>query len=288
MIKKIGILLLGLIVGVLICFFVINAKKFSNESDKQTSLIKREEVLINTENGIIYGIRNIPQNTKEKMPIVILAHGHGGTNKNCTDYEYLLSKNNLVTLSIDFRGGSSQSKSEGKTTDMTIFTEVEDLKNVIEEVKTWEFVDSKKIFLIGISQGGLVSAITAAEKENDVSGLILLAPGLDLKSKVSSIYEKNFENLSEPIEWWGIKAGKEFFSTIYNYDVYNNISKYKKEVLIIHGDKDNIAPIENSLEACNYYEAATLITIKGGNHLFDNIDTEEMNKEIVEFIKSKI
>lgn len=285
MVKKLVFCFLGLI---LICCCVVSVKSFNNATNTKVTLIKREEVLINTDNGIIYGVHNIPQNSKREMPIVILAHGHNATHENNKYYEYLLNKNNLATLSIDFRGASSRSKSEGSTVDMTIFTEVEDLVNVIEEVKTWKSVDNKKIFLLGSSQGGLVSAITAVEKENDLAGLILLAPGFDLKEKISSIYETDFENLSEPIELGGLKFGKNFFSTIYNYDVYSNISKYKKDVLIIHGDNDKVAPVENSIKASKCYDSSTLMIIKDANHFFNNVDTKKMNKAIVEFIQNRI
>ena len=48
--------------------------------------------------------------------------------------------------------------------DMSIFTERADLEAVIHMMQEQPFVDEENIFLMGTSQGGAVSAITAAAK----------------------------------------------------------------------------------------------------------------------------
>ena len=40
---------------------------------------------------------------------------------------------------------------------MTVMTEVRDLEAVLEAVKSWDFVDTGRIAIIGGSQGGAVS-----------------------------------------------------------------------------------------------------------------------------------
>lgn len=54
-------------------------------------------------------------------------------------------------------------KSDGNTTDMSVLTEVKDLEAVIEYAESKTYTNSSKILLMGCSQGGFVSVITAAK-----------------------------------------------------------------------------------------------------------------------------
>ena len=67
----------------------------------------------------------------------------------------------LQAYVFDFHGGNLHSKSGGKMTEMSIFTEREDLDAVIDAVASLPEVDPDNLFLLGESQGGCVSAITA-------------------------------------------------------------------------------------------------------------------------------
>ncbi len=42
---------------------------------------------------------------------------------------------------FDFCGGGNNSKSDGVTTEMTIFTEKENVEDITATVKGWDFVD---------------------------------------------------------------------------------------------------------------------------------------------------
>lgn len=69
-----------------------------------------------------------------------------------------------------------RSKSDGSTLDMSVFTEQKDLEAVIDLMQAQDYVDQKNLFLMGTSQGGAVSAITASEHPDEIRGLILLYP----------------------------------------------------------------------------------------------------------------
>lgn len=57
---------------------------------------------------------------------------------------------------------------------MSIFTEQADLEAVIRMVQELTFVDEENLFLMGTSQGGAVSAITADASKEEIKGTILL------------------------------------------------------------------------------------------------------------------
>ena len=55
---------------------------------------------------------------------------------------------------------------------------MKDLCAVIEYVKALPFVDEKQIVLMGASQGGFVSGLTAAKYGDGIQKLIMLYPAL--------------------------------------------------------------------------------------------------------------
>lgn len=118
------------------------------------SSYQKQMVKIKHHGREIYGVSYMP-NRKEKCPVVIFSHGFNGTNEDFAMNSEYLAQNGVGAYCYDFCGGSVNSKSDLKTTQMSIFTEKEDLCAVIENIKTWENVDLDYIFLFGGSQGGV-------------------------------------------------------------------------------------------------------------------------------------
>lgn len=59
---------------------------------------------------------------------------------------------------------------------MTVGTECEDLETVIDCVKELDYVDPGRIFLQGESMGGLVSALVAARRPENIRAQVLWYP----------------------------------------------------------------------------------------------------------------
>lgn len=68
----------------------------------------------------------------DKCPMVILSHGFNGSGDDFTEYAKVLVENGMGACIFDFCGGSLRSKSDLSTTEMTVFTEKEDLLAVID------------------------------------------------------------------------------------------------------------------------------------------------------------
>ena len=79
---------------------------------------------------------------------------------------------------FDFCGGSVRSRSSGESTEMTITSEKEDALAVLDYIRGVESVDNENVILFGGSQGGLVAALTAAERADEVKALALYFPAL--------------------------------------------------------------------------------------------------------------
>ena len=92
-------------------------------------------------------------------------------------YAEALAQKGYVVYCFDFCGGSTGSRSDGSTLEMSLFTEQADLEAVICMIQQRPFVDSSNIFLMGISMGGAVSAITAAANNEDISAASCISTG---------------------------------------------------------------------------------------------------------------
>ena len=209
----------------------------------------------------IYGVMYYNALSSKSKPAVILSHSSSLTHEAMAGYARQLAEKDFAAYCFDFCGGSDKSKSEGSTDEMTLFTEVADLKAVVKTIKEQNFVDKDKIFLLGSSQGGLVSALVAEEISDEINGLILFYPAF---------------NIPEMVEKFGSFGGMfggmstAFVESVKGYDVWQHVGNYPKPVCIIHGTNDFIVPLSYSEKAATLYPKATLHTINGATHGFND------------------
>lgn len=194
-----------------------------------------------------------------------------------------------ASFCYDFVGGTAWGGSGGKHTDMTVFTEIEDLKAVLSYAKSLPETDSSRIYLMGCSQGGLVSALLAAELKDEISGLILFYPALSIPDDARAgkmIFNTKFDpgNIPETIKVGPLTFSGEYPATLMDMDVYKEISPYKGPVFIAHGDKDKIVDHSYSVRAETAYENCRLLTVQGAGHVFAPLQDKPALSELKEFI----
>lgn len=241
---------------------------------------------INCENNgqKIYGVLYKPE-IEGKIPLAIYAHGCGSTLETGIKYAEQLASNGVATYLFDFRGGGTKSRSDGKTTEMSVMTESSDLVSVISQAKKWDFVDTNKVILIGASQGGMASAVTSERNPNETVGLILLYPAFVIQDDNCKPYSSPDE-VPEIINIKGwINVGKNYVTDIWDYDLYGEMKHYTKPVLIIHGSDDNVVNTSYSQRAVESYPNAELHIIQGAGHGFSGESLDEAVKQILIFLK---
>ena len=220
------------------------------------------EVWSERDGNRIFGMMYYNSTASEKQPAVILSHSSSLTHEAMKGYASAIAKMGFAAYCFDFCGGSDKSKSDGKTDEMTVFTEVEDLRAVVKTVKSLDYVDSSNVCLLGSSQGGLVSALLADECPDDFAGMILFYPAFNIPEMV-----KMFSGFGD---FGGMMSMSEaYINSIKDFDVWSHIGKFSKPVCIIHGTADMIVPISNSVKAVGLYPSATLNKIEGANHGFN-------------------
>lgn len=233
----------------------------------------------------IYGKMYTPVGKTGKLPTVILSPSHSLTCDTMNSYCAMLAGQGYAAYSFDFCGGSDDSRSDGSMSNMTVFTEVSDLKAVISQIRLLDYIDENNLFLLGTSQGGLVSALTANDLPEQIRGMILMYPAFNIADQMSFFGDNIPENgMTTSISG---TIGHDYIVTIKDYDIYANIAGFKRDVLIIHGTSDNIVPISYSEKAVEIYSSAELKTIDGAGHGF-NKDNYSMFKDYDEHVNPLI
>lgn len=264
----------------------IESEKSNEKTAQRTNYrFETQELHARRDGNQIYGVIYIPQNTGEKMPAVIFSHGFGGNYQVGARYAEALARKGYVVYCFDFCGGSTESRSDGSTLEMSIFTEQADLEAVLRMIQKQPFVDSQNIFLMGTSMGGAVSAMTAASHEEEIQGVILLYPAFvlvdDAKERFASV-----EEIPDTYYNMWMTVGRVFAEDLLDYDMYGAISAYKKDVLLIHGDADNIVPLSYSQRAEEVYDSARLEVLPGAGHGFYGNDAEQAVAWILEYLEA--
>lgn len=244
-----------------------------------------EELYAERNGNNIYGVMYIPQNAGERMPAVIFSHGFGGNYQVGTQYAEALAAEGYVVYCFDFCGGSPGSLSDGSTLEMSIFTEQADLEAVIAMLQGLDYVDSDNLFLMGTSQGGAVSAITAAAHKEEIKGAILLYPAFCLVDQTKERFDR-VEDIPDTYFSLWMTVGRAYAENLLDYDIYEAISTYEEDVLILHGDADSIVPLSCSERAVEVYSSARLEVFPGAGHGFHGEDAQRAIGFMLEYLDS--
>jgi len=278
-----------LILAYFIAAAFLGSYQLQGEDVNQRTLIPSSDTYQVVERSVmrdrlsIYGQLYIPVRRTQKMPMVIISHGFGGNIGSVEDYAPILARSGIVSYVFDFCGGGPSIRSDGSTTDMSVLTEVEDLSAILNMAKSLTYVDERRIFLMGESQGGLVSALVAAKEPIAIKGLILLYPAFRIEGDFN-------DSMSRGDPWprsqFGIRIGKRYADDARRLDTYATIAKYTGNVLILHGDRDSLVPLSYSNQAIDAYKAATLVVMPGAGHGFYGQDLTIAGQKAVTFITS--
>ena len=240
--------------------------------EKETSYSEKK-IRVEYDDINLYGKALIP-NGKDKYPLVIYAHG--AESHYDADYTTLksLSLSGIACYAFDFYGWSKKSKGPKQgdwfkgtprgvdnSYEKQVLDQVNQLNHVIEKCKTFGFVDINNIFLLGSSMGGATVAACASTHSEDIQGIILQYPAINL----------NPDALIDGAE----------------YDT----NKYTKNVLILTGSKDKITPlplVRGLYEHYNSYrEHAIMKVYEGQPHVFDGNFKVMAAKDTYEFIQKE-
>lgn len=232
----------------------------------------------------IYGVLNRPIQTEGRLPIVIVSHGFNGTHHFAKEYFSPLAEMGWMTYAFDFPCGSTKSRSDSNTMNMSILDEWSDLRAIVNYFRSQPYVDPDRIVLIGESQGGLISALTAAQMNKEVSKLILIYPAFCIPDNWNTRYPR-IEDIPDTTRLWNVPMGHRFFEELRDLDTFRTMKKFRNPVLIIQGDADHIVSMDDSRRAIRTYKDARLHIIPGAGHGFKPEERKEAIEQIKNFLK---
>ena len=243
--------------------------------EKQLFTCKRDDLTIK-------GMQYFPADYEEnkKYPAMIMSHGFTGNYTDSMVFCEEFAKMGYAAFCFSFCGGTATDtdesvKSEGKTTEMSVLTEVEDLLAVKNYVQSQSFVDEKRISLMGFSQGGFVSGLTAARCGDEIEKLIMIYPALCIPddARGGRLAGASYDAKAVPdiIDCGNILISKKYHDDIVEMDPYLELSAYQGPVLLIQGMNDEIVNFSYAIRAKESYKAGQchLQLVREMGHGFD-------------------
>lgn len=247
--------------------------------------VKTVDVSIPDGSSTIYGKIYMPEQDGN-YPAIIMCHGYNGSHADFAGECNYFAQNGYVACAIDFCGGSARSKSSGATTETTIFTEKSNLLATYRYIKNMSNVDSNRIFLFGGSQGGLVTALATEEVADGVKGMILYFPAFNIPDDWRAMHP-DINKIPAVIDFWGLKLGKVFATSIHDFDPFEHVGSYSKNVLILYGAKDTIVRRNYIDRAVAAYQHADLIVYPNDGHGFTPATGIKAREEVLQFMKKQ-
>ena len=255
---------------------IIMAVSFCAASERRIFM----EYIIHGSLGNLFGVLSVPD-TDGPVPLVILCHGFGSNMQGHQDYTDYFFSRGLAVFSFDFCGGGRNSRSDGTMTEMSLLTEAEDLNAVLDT-----FVNDKRfsgIFLWGASQGGFISSYVASQRSGDIKALVLEFPAYVIHDDARK-RELGDGTFPERYTVLGNEISHVYGETAVSFDIYDLIGSYTGDVLILHGDQDDIVPLSYSERAVKVFPSAKLVVMPGQKHGFTGESRAEAMKKAAEFI----
>ncbi|MFA6391262.1 MAG: alpha/beta fold hydrolase [Patescibacteria group bacterium] len=252
-------------------------------------MIEKRIEFKNSKGKRLVGVLHVPD-AKRKHPAVIICHGFKRTKDQIIPL--VLSRNlsveGFVVLRFDF---SNWGESEGVYSKMKFTQQIEDVDSAIKYLAKQRFVDNKRIGLAGLSLGGGVALVSAANNPNKVKTVVAFAPSLDF----FNIIRKSF-NKKGQLEGWKRKGYSYMYDqgrdTYWKFDYsfykdaqavvkpFDYYDKIQCPVFIIQGDKDSAVSLADNRKFYHKLRAIKkLFIVPDGDHQFRKI--KSLNSSIV-------
>ena len=211
-----------------------------------------------------------PENTGS-CPLVIIVHGFTGhmEEPHIAGAAEAVNSVGCASLRVEMYG---HGKSDGEFKDHTLYKWVSNMLRVVDYAKKLDFVTN--IYLCGHSQGGLLTMLIAGMCPDVFRAVIPMSPawkipenarkGIMLGVKVDPVNIPDEFSMNEK----GVLSGA-YIRTAQTIHPEDEISRYDRPVLLIHGDADETCLYEDSVTACRMYKNAKLVTIPGDDHCYN-------------------
>jgi len=283
--------------------------------------MKEESIVVGSEFPL-NGLLTIPKGEKEPYPAVVFVHGSGSSDMNSKVYNIRpfkdlaegLAKHNVASIRYDKRSFIYPKSFKGG--DFTVKEEtIDDAIMATNILRKDSRIDSKRIFIVGLSMGGMLAPRIDVEGGNYAGLIILAASPRRLEDIMKSQVEDMVGKSNALMRWLINKQSKKLFTKFENiYDMSDEeakkipvlgkhvmalyfkdmgkkrVSEYleatSKPILIMQGDGDFHVCIKKDFEEykkiLKNHSNATFKLYPGLNHVFMPVvygDIKKVKKE---------
>lgn len=232
----------------------------------------------------LIGVEVLPE-ADGKLPAAILVHGFAYYKEEDGMFVELakhLADIGIASYRFDFSGCG---ESEGDFIDSSLTKLRDDLKSIVEFVKSRPTTDANRIGIVGQSFG-TTTAIVLAPK---IKSLVLMGTLFNARQVLMDYFGKGYnpDGISEKPRSNGTttKIKPKFWKDFDNFNFSSLLKTMKYPVLFIHGSKDSTVPLSEMEEA---YSAANepkeKVVIQGADH-GQEPKREEMYKIVIGWFK---
>lgn len=232
-----------------------------------------------------------------KVPLVVMAHGHGGTRDEAGAFVAVaqaLAEQGIASIRVDFSGcgESAEPFTENVLTNMLV-----DIRTSREYAASFPWVDAGRVGILGYSMGGRLAMLATSEEAYSVA--VLWAPaagdgigsmvdflgGQDAYGRLRAEAEKSgYAVLETP---WGARQhlSLKWFADMEGSKPQSAIGEYEGALLVLYGSDDEaVAPRFGKAVVASATRSSPLVEhiVDGGSHglgFYD--DNTEMATEVV-------
>ncbi len=230
---------------------------------------------------------------KGKHPLVVLAHGHGGSREENGGFKNIaeeLGKHGIATIRMDFPGCGESLESFQLN---TLSNMIDDVDASIEYVIDNYAIDRNRIGIFGYSIGGRIALGMATDGMHNLDGLVLLAPAVDSMTMINFFGGQDVWNdLYATAKADGYadfttifgqqqQLSLEWFEDMLAYDPIDRASEFSGEALVIYGEDDFVVSPQVSKDTAEALGCSTL-DVTGDTHSYSFYsDKQEIRSAIL-------
>ena len=213
---------------------------------------------------------DMPENVKEKMPVVVLIHGFTGwrTEPHILAVAKAFTDCGYAVLRADMYG---HGESGGEFKNHTLFKWMTNAMTLVDYARALPFAD--RIYIAGHSQGGLMAMLAAALKHDVISGLAALSPACMIPegARKGWLLGEHFDpdHIPDVLRAWdGRELSGNYVRAAQTINVEEAIDRFTGPVLLVHGDDDEAVPFVYGKKAAERYKNCEFVPIPGEDHCY--------------------
>lgn len=228
-------------------------------------------ILIAGRGHTLWAVEHIPERG-EQVPVVIICPGVTGTkvgpHRMLRSISLVLEEIGVASIRFDFFGSG---ESDGEFSEVTFSSQVQDVLTVLEHARSDPRIRADQVGLLGLSMGGLVAAVAAGQRADDIRKLALLAPLVVLPAIARRILASRTNSRLDVFDYHGNRFGIRFGEDIVQLDLMRMAGAFAGDLLIVQGNgKGEVSWHDVAAFRRDVYDGRGILqTIEGANHTFD-------------------